>query len=102
MIDRFGKNPVMDEKHIKEYQSIILGALLHDIGKFKWKQFSPQETKHEHPWFSEEFIDKELSFLRDKDWVDFEMVKLFAKRHHELLLGGMKEYDVKEIEEELG
>ncbi len=89
----------MREKE-KEYQSVILGALLHDVGKFKWKQFLPQETKdREHPWFSEEFIDKELRYLEKKDWVDFELVKLLAKHHHEIPLGGKAEYDVKKIED---
>ena len=33
--------------------------------------------------YSEEFIENNLSYIKDRNWVNFELVKLFAKRHHE-------------------
>jgi CRISPR-associated protein Csm1 len=71
----------MDEKQKIDYRSLILGALLHDVGKFTIKQF--QKSTHKHPWYSEEFIENNLSYIKDRNWVNFELVKLFAKRHHE-------------------
>lgn len=85
----------MDEKQKIEYRSLILGALLHDVGKFTIKQFPKKE--HEHPWYSEEFIENNLSYIKDRNWVNFELVKLLAKRHHEYGNAWEDEYLVQKI-----
>lgn len=33
--------------------------------------------------FNKEFINDNLSFLKDNDWLDFDLLKLLTKRHHE-------------------
>ena len=67
----------MDEKLKREYQRVILGVLLHDIGKFTVKQFPTKE--HEHPWYSEEFIENNLSYIKDRNLVDFKELVEKAK-----------------------
>ncbi len=72
------------EIDVKEYNSVVLGALLHDVGKFTEKQIEGKKEGLKHPYYSEYFVSEYIdNLLKDKDWVDLEKVKLFAKRHHE-------------------
>ena len=65
-----------------DYRSVILGGLLHDIGKFTMKQIEKKPKGAEHPWFSEDFFEENMAYLKDKDWIDFNLIKIVVKKHH--------------------
>lgn len=66
---------------MKEYQSVMLAGLLHDIGKFTNRM---KLEKGRHPKHSEIFVlsDQFKSLLKD-DWVDIELVANLVRCHHE-------------------
>jgi CRISPR-associated protein Csm1 len=65
----------------KEYQSLILGALLHDIGKFMNRA---GKIRRKHPLFSGDFVSSEdFKKIVSEDWVDIELVQTLVQRHHE-------------------
>jgi len=73
----------------KECHSVILAALLHDIGKFLHRG-SAKEYQVSHPEASGMFLEKFEFKLKNDRLYDFELVKILAKYHHpikkELLL----------------
>lgn len=72
----------MAEKTVsqREYQSVILGALLHDIGKFLHRGSAKYQGTHQNA--SGIFLEKFESKLRNDSLYDFELVKILAKYHH--------------------
>ncbi|HHN64929.1 MAG TPA: HD domain-containing protein, partial [Nitrospirae bacterium] len=71
----------MSEFNLKEYQTVILGALLHDIGKFLNRG---ADVKRKHPYFSADYVMSEQfnSIVKDK-WVDIDLLKVLVQCHHE-------------------
>ncbi|NIR51592.1 HD domain-containing protein [candidate division KSB1 bacterium] len=69
----------------REYNSVILAALLHDIGKFTQRIDSKTYFKPGgHTARSLEFIG-DLQFRKifeNKDWVDFDLVATLISHHH--------------------
>lgn len=62
----------------KEYNSVILAALLHDIGKLLNKV-----EKRKHPYFSADFAKNKDFEKLVSPWVDAELVATLCQRHHE-------------------
>jgi len=72
----------MRDFNIKEYQTLILGALLHDIGKFFQRgSFGFLDIKGKHPQVSVNFINAFKDFF--ERFVDFPLFKEVIQRHHE-------------------
>ncbi|TVL99060.1 MAG: type III-A CRISPR-associated protein Cas10/Csm1 [Candidatus Brocadia sp. WS118] len=70
----------MDEKQKREYQTVVLAGLLHDIGKF----LNRADVRKKHPFFSADYVSSDEFKKRiGKDWVDFELLKILVQRHHE-------------------
>ncbi len=70
----------MDEKQKREYQTVALAGLLHDIGKF----LNRADVQRKHPLFSADYVSSaEFKKRLGKDWVDFELLKILVQRHHE-------------------
>ncbi|MFN3466208.1 MAG: HD domain-containing protein, partial [Candidatus Brocadiales bacterium] len=68
----------------KEYQTVVLGALLHDIGKLLQKgDFGPSGIKIEgkHPEVSENFIKAFENYFGECS--DVSLLRVLVKRHHE-------------------
>ena len=72
----------MEETDQKEYQSVILGALLHDVGKMLQRgSFGSLDTKGQHPQVSSDFVSAFKDFFSKV--VDFDLFKILVQRHHE-------------------
>ncbi len=68
--------------NIKTYQTVLLGALLHDIGKVLQRgDFGSLSLKGQHPELSGQFIATWGDFL--SPWVDLKMLESAVTRHHE-------------------
>ncbi|MBI5681703.1 MAG: HD domain-containing protein [Deltaproteobacteria bacterium] len=66
----------------KEYQSVVLGALLHDVGKMLQRgSFGSLDTKGQHPQVSSDFVSAFKGFF--SKFVDFDLFKTLVQRHHE-------------------
>lgn len=77
----------MGQFDIVEYQTVILSALLHDIGKFLHRGHCDYEGSHEKA--SEKFLNKVSSKLQKPAFVDFDLLR-FLVRYHHLPTGGKK------------
>ncbi|MFX0173063.1 MAG: type III-A CRISPR-associated protein Cas10/Csm1 [Candidatus Hodarchaeota archaeon] len=55
---------------------IVVGALLHDIGKF-WQR--AQNIRQSHPYLSAKFID----YLPEVEDLDFNLLRVIVKHHHD-------------------
>jgi CRISPR-associated protein Csm1 len=65
----------------REYQTVILGALLHDVGKFMNRG---ETVRRKHPLFSADYVsDVTFKKLLQDDWIDIELLKTLVQRHHE-------------------
>jgi len=65
----------------KEYQTVVLAALLHDIGKFMNRGDS---VKRKHPFFSADYVSNAQFKNLVKDIsIDLELLKTLVQRHHE-------------------
>ena len=66
----------------KEYETVILGALLHDIGKMLQRgSFGSLDTKGQHPFVSATFISAFEDFF--SRYVDYDLLINLVQRHHE-------------------
>lgn len=66
----------------REYETVILGALLHDIGKMLQRgSFGSLDTKGQHPFVSATFVSAFSSFF--SRYVDYKLLLNLVQRHHE-------------------
>ena len=66
----------------REYQTIILGAMLHDVGKLLQRgSFGSLNTKGKHPQVSSYFVNSFKDFF--SKFVDFDLLQTIVQRHHE-------------------
>jgi len=65
----------------KEYQSVILASLLHDVGKFLNRA---RGVQRKHPYFSADFVNQDaFKKIVGPQYVDIDLVKILCQRHHE-------------------
>src|SRR4030042_705955 len=66
----------------KEYQAVVLGALLHDVGKLLQRgSFGSLDTKGQHPRVSSDFASAFKDFF--SQFVDADLLRNLVQRHHE-------------------
>ena len=64
-----------------EYNTVMLGGLLHDIGKLLNRV---EDIIKKHPYLSAQFIEREeLKNIINPEWVDFDVLKTLCQYHHE-------------------
>jgi len=68
------------EANQREYQSVVLAALLHDIGKFLQRGNAEYQGTHENA--SGMFFEKFEPKLKNNNLYDLELVKFLAKYHN--------------------
>jgi len=75
------------QRNKKEYHSVILAALLHDIGKFIQRQ-SNVTARSKHSEFSKDFFSQEEGFraLWLRDDIDLELMETIIKNHHDRII----------------
>lgn len=72
----------MTDFNQKEYQAVILGALLHDVGKMLQRgSFGSLDTKGQHPQVSSDFVSAFKDFF--SQFVDADLLRNLVQRHHE-------------------
>jgi CRISPR-associated protein Csm1 len=72
----------MSDFNQREYQTVIMAALLHDVGKMLQRgSFGALDTKGQHPEVSVTFLNAFREFF--SRFVDFELLKALVQRHHE-------------------
>ncbi len=72
----------MTEFNQREYQTVILGALLHDVGKMLQRgSFGSLDTKGKHPQVSSHFVSAFKEFF--SRFVDVDLLQTLVQRHHE-------------------
>lgn len=70
----------MSDFNQKEYQTVILAALLHDVGKMLHRGKEFYEGKHEVA--SVDFLDRHADKIRIDELFDFDLLKLLVRHHH--------------------
>ncbi|MGR3220096.1 MAG: type III-A CRISPR-associated protein Cas10/Csm1 [Candidatus Anammoxibacter sp.] len=70
----------MDEKEKIEYQTVILAALLHDVGKFLHRGDGEYEGSHENA--SKLFIEKHSSKLANDNLYNIDLTLFLVQHHH--------------------
>lgn len=71
----------MPEFNKKEYQTVVLAALLHDVGKFMNRGDS---VRRKHPLFSAAYVSTDaFKKLVQDNWIDLKLLKTLVQRHHE-------------------
>ncbi len=72
----------MNDFDVKEYNSVVLGALLHDVGKFLQRGHSETlDTKGKHPMVSSKFVASFKGFFSRFAIPD--LLETLVQRHHE-------------------
>lgn len=72
----------MAEFNQREYQTVVLAGLLHDVGKMLQRgSFGSLDTKGQHPQVSSDFVGAFKDFF--SRFVDFDLLKTLVQRHHE-------------------
>jgi len=72
----------MSEFNQREYQTVILAAVLHDVGKMLQRgSFGALDTSGKHPKVSSVFVGAFKEFF--SRFVDFELFQTLVQRHHE-------------------
>lgn len=77
---RLGLYRYVKEFDMKEYNSVILSALLHDIGKFLHRGGDKYKGSHEEATGA--FIKNHKVKLRNDLLYDIDLIELLAKHHH--------------------
>jgi len=73
---------MMVELNKREYQTVIMGALLHDVGKMLQRgSFGSLDTKGKHPKVSADFISAFKDFF--SKFADVDLLQTLVQRHHE-------------------
>ena len=80
-----------------EYQTVVLAAFLHDIGKFLGRGKFKVLDKGQHPWFSSTFISAHHSFF--STIADVSLLKELVQKHHENSRAFRPEHLVQSIED---
>lgn len=76
------KENKMEKFNQREYQTVILGALLHDVGKMLHRgSFGSLDTKGKHPQVSAHFVSAFKDFF--SRIADLELLQPLVQRHHE-------------------
>jgi len=71
----------MSKFNQREYQTVIMGALLHDVGKFLNRG---TDVRRKHPYFSADYVSSEqFKSIIKEDWIDIELLKILVQCHHE-------------------
>ena len=71
----------MTEFNQREYRTVILGALLHDVGKFMNRG---ESVRRKHPLFSADYVSTDaFKKLVQDNWIDIKLLKTLVQRHHE-------------------
>lgn len=71
----------MKEFNQREYQTVVLAALLHDVGKFMNRA---DNVRRKHPLFSADYVSTDaFKKLINDDCIDLNLLKTQAQRHHE-------------------
>ncbi|HZX48670.1 MAG TPA: HD domain-containing protein, partial [Nitrospirota bacterium] len=66
----------------REYQTVVLAALLHDVGKMLQRgSFGSLDTKGQHPQVSSDFVSAFRDFF--SRFLDFYLLKTLVQHHHE-------------------
>lgn len=72
----------MAEFNQREYQTVVLAALLHDVGKMLQRgSFGSLDTGGKHPQVSSKFVSAFRDFF--SGFVDFDLLQTLVQRHHE-------------------
>src|SRR4030066_2224429 len=72
----------MEKFNQREYQIVILGALVHDVGKMLQRgSFGSLDTGGKHPKVSSNFVSAFKEFF--SKFVDFDLFQTLVQRHHE-------------------
>ena len=76
-----------DQHNKKEYQSVILAALLHDIGKLIKRQ-NNITARSKHTEFSIDFFSHEEAFKATwlKDDLDLKLIETIVRNHHDRII----------------
>ncbi len=70
----------MNERQKREYQTVVLAGLLHDIGKF----LNRADVRRKHPFFSADYVSSgEFKERLSEHWIDLDLLKILVQRHHE-------------------
>jgi CRISPR-associated protein Csm1 len=77
------------EFDMKEYNSVILAAFLHDIGKFLHRGGDKYRGSHEEA--SAAFIANHADKLKNDSLYDIDLVKILAKYHHAIKKDSVKD-----------
>ena len=72
-----------------EYQTVVLAALLHDVGKFLHRGPDKYEVTHEIASF--EFINKFRDKLKNDEFYDMGLMKLMVHHHHSSKTGALQD-----------
>lgn len=71
----------MPDINQNEYKTVVLAALLHDIGKFMNRG---DNVRRKHPLFSADYVsNNNFKNLVKEEWIDLELLKTLVQRHHE-------------------
>ncbi|MFH1096468.1 MAG: type III-A CRISPR-associated protein Cas10/Csm1 [Candidatus Desantisbacteria bacterium] len=72
----------MEGVNQREYQTVMLGAMLHDVGKLLQRgSFGALDTKGKHPQVSANFVSTFKDFF--SKFVDFDLLQTLVQKHHE-------------------
>lgn len=69
------------EFDVKEYNSVVLGALLHDVGKLLHRGDNEYKYNDGHEAASAKFISKFLGILKNDNLYDIELVRILVQYH---------------------
>ncbi len=72
----------MTDFNQRQYNTVLMGALLHDIGKMLQRgSFGSLDTKGQHPQVSSDFVNAFKDFFAK--FIDVDLLQALVQRHHE-------------------